>query len=71
MKCHYCKGRMESGKTSYTIDRKGYLLVINEVPALICQQCGEPYFNEEEVEMIQNLIKDVDKKSTQLHQIAV
>lgn len=71
MECHYCKGIMKVGKTSYTINRKDYHLVIDNVPALICQQCGEPYFDEEEVGMIQSLIKDVDAKSEQLHQLAV
>ncbi len=71
MQCHYCKGIMEAGKTPYTISRKDYHLVINNVPALICQQCGEPYFDEEEVDMIQSLIKDVDTKSEQLHQLVV
>ncbi len=71
MKCHYCKGNMEAGKTSYTISRKDYHLVIDNVPALICQQCKEPYFGEVEVDLIQSLIKDVDVKSEQLHHVAV
>ena len=71
MKCHYCKGLMQSGKTSYTINRKDYHLLIDDVPALICQQCGEPYFDEKEIDLIQSLIKDVDTKSEQLHQVAV
>lgn len=71
MKCHYCKGIMKPGKTSYTISRKDYHLVIDNVPALICRQCGEPYFGENEVGLIQSLIKDVDVKSEQLHQVVV
>ncbi len=71
MECHYCKGDMKPGETSYAISRKDYHLVIDNVPALICQQCGESYFGENEVDLIQSLIKDVDAKSEQLHQVAI
>ena len=71
MKCHYCKGLMTQGRTSYTINRDGYHLVIDNVPALICQQCGEPYFYEKEVDMIQELIKEVDSRSEKIHCFAV
>jgi len=53
---------MVRGKTSYTLNRQGYHLVIDEVPAWICRQCGEAYFEEEEVDAIQDLIKTLDSK---------
>jgi YgiT-type zinc finger domain-containing protein len=54
---------MAPGKTTYSIHRKGYHLVIDEVPALVCAQCGEPYFEEESVKLIQELIRDVDRRT--------
>jgi YgiT-type zinc finger domain-containing protein len=71
MKCHYCKGLMKPGKVSYTINRAGYHLVIDNVPALVCQQCGEPYYDEKEVDMIQDMIKEIDTKSGELQQFVV
>jgi len=53
---------MVRGKTSYALNRQGYHLVIDEVPAWICRQCGEAYFEEEEVDAIQDLIKTLDSK---------
>ena len=66
MKCHYCKGKMVSGKTNYSVHRKGYHLIIDEVLALICNQCGEPYFEEGNVRLIQELIRDVDKRTEKI-----
>lgn len=66
MKCHYCKGKMVSGKTTYFVHRKGYHLVIDEVPALVCNQCGEPYFEEDNVRLIQELIRDVDEQTEKI-----
>jgi hypothetical protein len=44
----------------YTINKSGYHLVIDDVPAWVCQQCGEPYFDGEEVDTIQEIVKAVD-----------
>jgi YgiT-type zinc finger domain-containing protein len=56
----YCKGKMERGTAPFHIDRKGYHLLFDSVPAFICQQCGEVYFEEPQVDSIQNAIKAVD-----------
>ena len=63
MECLYCKGKMQRDKTTYPINRKGYHLLIEDVPAFVCRQCGEPYFEEKEVDAIQNLIGDMDRKA--------
>ncbi|MBI5299837.1 MAG: type II toxin-antitoxin system MqsA family antitoxin [Deltaproteobacteria bacterium] len=70
MECSYCKGKMAKGKTSYTINRRGYHLVIDQVPAYLCTQCGEPYFEEEGVKVIQEMLKVIDKKSEELQAVA-
>ena len=61
MKCIYCGGEMEKEKTTYTIDREGYHLFLEDVPAYVCSQCGEKHFPEEEVEKIQNMIRGLEK----------
>ena len=63
MECIYCKGKMEPGSAPFHIDRKGYHLVFDRVPALICQQCGEVYFDEPQVNSIQKAIVAVDSQS--------
>ncbi|MFH1561790.1 MAG: type II toxin-antitoxin system MqsA family antitoxin [Nitrospirota bacterium] len=63
MECLYCKGEMDKNKTTYSITRKGYHLLIEDVPSFVCEQCGEPYFGEEEVDAIQDLIQDMDRKT--------
>lgn len=63
MECLYCKGEMNKNKTTYSVNRKGYHLLIEDVPAFVCPQCGEPYFGEEEVDAIQHLIQDMDERT--------
>ena len=63
MECMYCKGKMERGVAPFHIDRKGYHLVFDEVPAFICQQCGEVYFDEPQVDSIQKAVLAVDAQT--------
>lgn len=53
---------MEKAFVSYTLDRNGYHLFIEKIPGYVCSQCGERYFNEKEVEAIQNMIKALEEK---------
>jgi YgiT-type zinc finger domain-containing protein len=66
MTCMHCKGKMERGKTSFQIDRKGYHLALESVPAWICKQCGEPYFEEGDVGGIQKVISTLDEQTEKL-----
>ena len=38
------------------VDRKGYHLSLDAVPAWVCAQCGEPYFEGREVDSVQRLL---------------
>ena len=47
MKCVVCKnGETRPGKTTVTFERDGLTLVMKEVPAEICTNCGEDYVDE-------------------------
>ena len=44
MKCVVCKnGETKKGTTTVTFDRYGSTLVVKEVPAQVCTNCGEDY----------------------------
>ncbi|TAN63549.1 type II toxin-antitoxin system MqsA family antitoxin [bacterium] len=48
MKCVICKhGETRSGKSTVTLERKSTTLVIKDVPAQVCVNCGEEYVAEE------------------------
>ncbi len=66
MKCLFCQGEMKKGETPFHIDRRGIHITLDAVPSWVCMQCGEPYFEETEVDAIQDLIESVDEKSDAL-----
>ena len=47
MKCVICKhGTMSEGRATVTLTRDTLTLVIRDVPALVCDNCGEEYVEE-------------------------
>ena len=48
------------------IDRKNCYLTLDNVPAWICSQCGEAYFEENEVSAVQDLIMVIEQKAQPL-----
>ncbi len=66
MKCIQCKGNMERKTAPFHVDRKGYHLVLDAIPAWVCSQCGEVYFEEMEVESIQNVARALDTQTSKL-----
>jgi len=66
MKCIHCQGVMKKGTAPLHVDRNGCHLTLDNVPAWICSQCGEAYFEESAVNAVQELIKLIDQKSNLL-----
>lgn len=62
MECLYCRGTLMRERVSYTATRKGYHLIIDDVPAWVCEQCGEPLFDEQTVDAIQEVLQGVDTR---------
>ena len=63
MECLYCKGEMIHSTAPFSIDRKGYHITWNKIPAWVCTQCGEPLFEEKEVKHIQNALRKIDEET--------
>ena len=56
MKCVICKqGQTNSGFTTVTLERGRTTVVIKEVPAEICENCGEYYLSDVVTVKVHNL----------------
>ena len=54
---------MVRGTAPFHIDGKDYHLLFDRIPAWVCRQCGEVYFEEAEVDSIQAVIRAVDEQA--------
>ena len=66
MECLYCKGKLVQKRVSYTATRMGYHLIIDDVPAWVCEQCGEPLFEDTTVDAIQDMLREIEHGVKQL-----
>ena len=70
MNSFHCQAELQRGTTTFTDSRKGYVLVLQDVPAWVCPQCGEPLLEEAAVEGIQTVLRTLDEQVQKLHQAA-
>ncbi len=53
MRCVICKnGEARPGTATVTLERDGSTLVVRSVPALVCDNCGEEYVDQEVVKRL-------------------
>jgi len=60
-KCYFCKGKVTEQKINVDFRWGEELLVIENVPAEVCQQCGEKYFEAEVYKQMERLAKSKAK----------
>lgn len=67
MKCVICKtGQNHPGRTTVTLNREGATIVIKNVPADICDNCGEYYLSEEMTGRVLALAEDAMRKGAEI-----
>jgi YgiT-type zinc finger domain-containing protein len=42
-RCTFCRGTLKQGKSDFIARVEDEVIVIRDVPAFVCQQCGEVY----------------------------
>ena len=68
MKCLSCKnGVPQAGMTTFTADRDGVIIIIKNVPARICDICGEEYFDAAITAQVLEQVKDAARAGGQLN----
>ncbi len=59
MKCPLCRGKMVKGKTHLPYELDGErIVVVKNVPALVCAQCGDAFV---EIEVLRKVEKIIDR----------
>ena len=67
MRCTVCKnGETKSGKSVVTLTKDEFVIVIKNVPAKICKDCGEEYVNDETTRLILAAANESFKKGVAL-----
>lgn len=60
-KCQFCGGDVKKKTVSLDLWKKKKLYVFKNVPAKVCEQCGEKYFSSKIYGIIDRLLKEKSK----------
>lgn len=70
MKCMICKnGETKKGKATVTLEKGESIVVIKEVDASICDNCGEYYLDQETTREVLQKANDAYKKGAEIEVI--
>ncbi len=63
MKCQLCDGKYRKRLVPHTQYYRGELVVIDHVPALVCDKCGDTLYEPDTAERIEEIISSRKKPS--------
>jgi len=64
--CPLCGGHKKPGTTTFTADLGFGVVVVRDVPATVCGQCGEDWIEDKVAKQIENIVDDAKKKRLQV-----
>lgn len=60
--CPLCRGKKKPGKTTFTVDLVFGVVVVRDVPATVCSQCGADWIDDEIAAKLEEIVNDARQK---------
>ena len=61
MKCFYCKGETMETTTKFIVDLGRCVVIVKNVPARVCRQCGETSYSNEVSQQLEKIVEAVKR----------
>lgn len=61
-KCPLCQGSVADGSTTFTVDLGEGIVVVRDIPAQVCSQCGEEWLDDSTAAKLENIVESARKK---------
>ncbi len=69
MNCIFCKGSTYESKTKFIVDLGNCVVIVKNVPARICRQCGEESFSDKVARQLEKMVAAV--KNSLMSEVAI
>lgn len=69
MKCFYCKGNTVETTTKFIVDLGQCVVIVKNVPARVCRQCGETSYSNEVAQQLEKIVSAV--KQSIISEVAI
>ena len=67
--CSLCGGEMEEKEVEVIKKAGEKVVVVKDVPAWVCKQCGERYYSIDTVERINGIVEEVSEEKVKMRKI--
>ena len=64
--CPICGGTKRVGKTTFTVDLGFGVIVVRDVPALVCEQCGADWIDDRVAARLETLVDEARQRQRQV-----
>jgi len=64
--CPVCGGEKSLGTTTFTVDLGFGVVVVRNVPATVCVQCGADWIADDVAERLESMVEDARKRRRQV-----
>lgn len=72
MTCSICPiGTCHEGMTEELFNKKGRLIILKDLPALICDNCGAKLFSEQTSRLVLSSLKEAEHSKAELEVISL
>lgn len=69
--CPLCGGTKKAGTTTFTSDFEFGVVVVRQVPATVCAQCGTDWIADKVAERLEAIVEDAKKRRLQVEVISL
>lgn len=66
MNCFLCKGDMKESYVTHTADLGHCIVIVKNVPAMVCDQCGEVWFSGTVTKQLEKIIEPLNNAITEI-----
>jgi YgiT-type zinc finger domain-containing protein len=70
-RCPLCGGRKKPGTTTYSVDLGTGVIVVRNVPATVCDQCGEEWIASDIARKLEELTEEATQKGHPVEIVAL
>jgi YgiT-type zinc finger domain-containing protein len=61
-KCPLCGGSKRKGKTTFSVDLGFGVVVVRNVPATVCSQCGADWIEDSVADQLETIVNDARQR---------
>lgn len=63
-RCPLCNGYKVDSTTTFTVDLDFGVVVVRHVPAVVCEQCGSEWIDDNNADKLEKIVQSAKKKQS-------